>query len=109
MKYILMSLASPIMRKRTLMFQGLAILVPSLSHLLKISLASRDRPLFHDKPRVSLVGYFYLIPFMYSEIGVLTSTLLWWEIQTGSHGFPIPFYYVVITLPMAKAIISKQK
>ena len=37
------------------MLLGLSWGVPSNSHLLKVARSSRDRPLFHDRPRYSLL------------------------------------------------------
>ena len=56
---MLISSAMPLIRKCTLAFRGLDIKVPFSSHLLKLALFSRSLPLFHNRPRASLVRFFF--------------------------------------------------
>ena len=71
---LLMSSARPLISQQTLMFRGLALPVLSLSHFLKLSLSTRDLPLFDNRPRASLVGSFFLIPFLYKGVESVLST-----------------------------------
>ena len=97
--------ASPLIQKRILMFRGLDLPVSSPSHFMKLSVPSRSLPLFHDRPRASLVGYLVLIKFLYRGVGSVTSTTSWWGTQNLSHGFPKLFYDGDITLATVISII----
>ena len=54
---ILMSCRDPFRSNRVFMLHGLSWGVPSPSHFLKLARYSRNRPLFHWRPRVSLLGF----------------------------------------------------
>ena len=53
---ILVSYIYPFRSNHIFMLHCLAWRVPSLSHFLKLSRTSRARPLFHGRPRASLLG-----------------------------------------------------
>ena len=56
------------------MFWGLACGVPSKYHLLNVDLSRRARPLFHVRPRASLVEFFILRDFYWKEMRLTPST-----------------------------------
>ena len=64
-----MSSYIPLTRNRTFTFLGFALVVQSLSYILKLALDKRDLPLLQDIPRALFVGYFGGIKLLYRAMG----------------------------------------
>ena len=64
----------PLTRNRTFTFLGFALVVPSLSYILKLALDKRDLPLLQDIPRDLFVGYFGGIKLVYRDMGEVPLT-----------------------------------
>ena len=67
------------------MLRGLACGVPLNSHLLNVASLRRAHPLFHVRPRESLVDSFGLRGSYWKDMGLTPSTLSWYGIHTGYH------------------------
>ena len=71
------SLGGPLNRSLVCMLRYLAWVVPSKSNLLNVARSRRDHPLFHDRPRDSLLGYLDRGKFDCKEMGLAPSTPSW--------------------------------
>ena len=94
----LLSSGVPLNMSIMCMLRVLAWGVPSNSHLLNISRLSRACPLFHDRPRASLMESFDLREFYWKDMVLTPPTLLWCGIHAGVHALPSPFFLLCLPL-----------